>query len=84
MIRRMRSIQQAIAEIKEADPKSCLSEWHLRQMVLSGELPFHAVGRKYLIDLSVLEDILGGKTVIQKKEEIPGNFTAVKMRRIGG
>ena len=80
MLRQMRTLSSAIAEIKEQDPGSCITLWHLRQMVLSGELPSHKVGRKYLICMQTLEAILGGE-IVASKEDVPIDNS--KMRRIG-
>lgn len=83
-MRRMRKLTQAFEELKLNDPNTGLTPYRLRQMVLTGEVPCYHAGRTMLIDMQVLEDILGGKTVSQTTEEIPGNYSAVKMRRIGG
>jgi len=83
-MRRMRTIQQAASEIRESDPSTAVREYAIRQLVISGVCPSFKVGRKYLLDFDVLLSILGGETVSQKEEEIPGNYNEVKMRRIGG
>lgn len=83
-MRRMRTIQQAASEIRESDPSTAVREYHIRQMVLSGELPSHKAGRKYLIDLDALLTILGGESATKQQPEAPGNFFQNNVRKIGG
>lgn len=59
---RLRSVRQAIAQIKEADPGTSLSETIIRKMVSDGELPAIKFKAKYLIDMDTLEFILKEKT----------------------
>lgn len=56
----MRGIKQAIQEIKQSDPNTCLTEKALRRLVLSGELPAVKIGVKYLINMDSLEKYLSG------------------------
>lgn len=60
---RMRTIKEAIAEIKTADPRSSLTEWALRQLIINGKIPYVTVGNKYLLNLDILEAYLDGQTV---------------------
>jgi len=55
---RMRTILQAVNQIREQDPGSSISEHWLRCLVRSGKLPCHRAGAKYLVDLDALEDFL--------------------------
>lgn len=59
---RLRSVRQAIAQIKEADPGTSLTETILRRMVDEGELPAIKMKAKFLIDMDTLESILKDKT----------------------
>lgn len=56
---RMRTIPQAYAELKAADPDTCFTEYALRQLVLSGQIPTVRAGRKFLINLDLLFEYLG-------------------------
>lgn len=55
---KMRTIQEAAAEIKERDPNTAITPYAIRQMVLNGNLPHIKAGKKYLINLDVLERYL--------------------------
>ena len=59
---RMRTLEQAIACLREADPGTALTLCALRRMVTSGEVPSVRVGMKYLIDLDRLEAALFGES----------------------
>lgn len=54
----MRTIKQAIAEIKQADPNTPFSEWALRKMVVDGVIPSVKAGTKYLINMKILSEYL--------------------------
>lgn len=86
-MKRIRTIQAAAAEILELDPGTAIHEYAIRQLVISGACPSIKRGRKYLLDFDLLLSILSGETVInsiQPEAPAPGNFSPVKMRRIGG
>ena len=53
---RIRTIQEAFYEIKEADPKTRISENSIRNNVKAGKIPSQKEGNVYLVDvLNVLE-----------------------------
>ncbi len=56
----MRGIKEAMEEIKAADPKTALTEYALRRLVLSGGLPSVRLGIKYLVNMDVLTEYLSG------------------------
>lgn len=58
---RMRTINEAFAEIKNADPNTCLTKNALRRLVLSGVIPHTPIGNKRLISMETLEQYLQGK-----------------------
>lgn len=60
MIARMRTITEAVAEIKAADPHTALTVHALRQLILSGKVPSIMAGKKYLINLDTLIEYLSG------------------------
>ena len=60
-IPRMRTIQQCAAYLKEQDPRSCIGEWCIRQMVNRGEIPIIRSGRKILVNLDMLIEYLSGE-----------------------
>jgi hypothetical protein len=58
MTARMRTIAEAIQEVKRADPQTALTQTALRRMIKTGELPSVRAGCKYLVNLDVLFDYL--------------------------
>lgn len=57
---RMRTIPEAVREIKEADPQSCLTVSALRRWVKTGAVPSVQVDRKCLVNLDAVERMMGG------------------------
>jgi len=66
---RMRTITQAVQQIKQDDPASCISEWWLRQLVKSDKLKCHRAGNRYLIDMDLLEEYLRNPPIIQEVKQ---------------
>lgn len=58
---RMRTIPEAVREIKEADPKSCLTAATLRRWVKEGRISAVTPGKTALVNMSELERFLTGK-----------------------
>ena len=79
-IPRYRTVKQAVEELKQADEKSAVTEYYIRGLVLSGKLPYMAVGRKKLIDLNVLIDYLSNP--VKPAEEPQNTFTADGLNHI--
>lgn len=61
-MRRMRTIDEAAAFLREADPHTAVTKTALRRLVRFGEIPSVRVGAKYLVDLGVLDDFFGGQS----------------------
>ncbi len=55
---RMRTAPEAIKEIKEKDPNSCLTLRALRRMMNTGEIPVISVNTKKLVNMDTLFDYL--------------------------
>ena len=55
---RMRTVKEAAAELKALDEHTAVTEYHIRQLVLSGVLPRIKAGKKYLINLDLLIEYL--------------------------
>ena len=55
---RMRTLAEAYKEIKEKDENTAMTPYFLRQLVLQGEVPSVKAGRKYLINMDVLDAYL--------------------------
>lgn len=60
-MRRMRTINEAAAFLREADPQTAVTRTGLRRLVTSGQIPSVRIGAKYLVDLDVLDSFLAGR-----------------------
>lgn len=58
---RIRTIRKAYEEIKKIDPDTCISEYYIRQLVMSGFVKSRLAGTRYLLDLDDLERYLEGE-----------------------
>ena len=68
-MRRMRTIDEAAAFLRQADPNTAVTPTALRRLVTSGKIPSVRVGAKYLIDLGVLDEFFAGNV----RETVPQN-----------
>lgn len=66
---RIRTIDEACAEIKAMDPQSAFSAHRLRCMIKSGEFPAHRAGRRYLVNLDALLEYLENPPTMQQESE---------------
>jgi len=55
---RMRTIKQAIDEIKQFDPNTAISERAIRRLVTTSMIPSVKIGCKYLLSMESLEKYL--------------------------
>lgn len=55
---RMRGIKEAIEEIREFDPDTALTQTFLRRLILRHEIPSVKSGRRYLINMDILNEYL--------------------------
>lgn len=51
---RMRTIKEAHQELKQLDPNTAVTEYYIKQLVLSGQIPFVTAGRKRLLNFDAL------------------------------
>ena len=72
---RMRTIDQAIAQLRQDDPQSCLTRHALRQMVLSGAVPHVRAGQKYLVNYDGLLSVLAGEA---KSAELDAQYGQIR------
>lgn len=79
---RMRTISEAVSEIRAADPNSAVTPYRVRQLILSGVLPSVRAGNKYLIDLDVLIEYLKNpqpdRFIQAKAENESGHIRRIK------
>ena len=77
---RMRTIAEAIQEVKKVDPHTAFTPTALRRMVKTGELPSIKAGAKYLINLDILFDYLNNPAKYQSARA--GSISAGGIRPI--
>ncbi|MGI6152972.1 MAG: hypothetical protein ACOYJB_03940 [Christensenellaceae bacterium] len=65
---KMRTIKQAAEEIRSLDPHTAITEYAIRQIILSESVPCVKRGRKYLINMDALLQYLNNGTDIQQAE----------------
>lgn len=51
----LRTIPQAVAEYREKDPKTVLTEARLRRMIKRGEIPHRRFGKNFVVSMESLE-----------------------------
>ena len=61
-IPRMRTVHEAAQELKSMDEHTAVTEYHIRQLALSGVLPRVQAGRKLLINFDLLLEYLADPT----------------------
>ena len=69
---KIRTLNQAISELKQNDPNCCLTLSALRRMIRNKKIPYTKSGVKYLVDIEMLPSILfedtlkkGGKPIYE-------------------
>lgn len=72
---RMRTIAEAVSEIRAQDPQTAVTAYRVRQLILCGILPSVRAGNKYLVNLDLLLEYLNEPTAdkfrqAETKEEI--------------
>lgn len=65
---RMRTINEAAAELKREDPHTAITPHAIKQMVLGGKIPHVTVGRTRLINMQQLETYLNDGIPYPRKE----------------
>lgn len=74
MLPRMRTINEAAAEIRALDPHTAVTPHFIRQLILDGKIPSVMAGRKYLVNLDGLQEYLANPS--------PGEVLQPGIRRI--
>lgn len=65
MIPRMRTINEAAAEMREADPHTAVTPHFIRQLILAGKVPHVKAGNKYLVNLDGLQEYLANPSTVE-------------------
>ena len=60
---KVRTIRKAFEEIKQADPNTCLTEHHIRQLAINGVIPCRKAGSRYLLELDGLLAYIEGESL---------------------
>lgn len=82
MLPRMRLINEAYEEIKAKDPDTAITKYFIRDLVVSGKIPTSKAGRKYLINMDMLEEYLSNPE--QSRAEDQESIDGIRnIRRIG-
>lgn len=66
---RTRTIREAAAYFKAADPGTCLTETAIRTLLREGVVEHTRVGRKYLVTIEALEAYLMGRSGIPSQPQ---------------
>ena len=64
---RMRTIKQAINELKTQDSETAFTESALLRAISSGDIPHLRAGNKILVNLDTVEKYLSGELIIPDK-----------------
>lgn len=78
MTPRMRTIQEAAAELKRIDPDTAITPYFIRTMVLDGTIPHVRAGNKRLINLDTLLEYLVEAPAPQPDPVVYGQIRPVK------
>lgn len=82
-IPRMRTATKLVAEIKALDPDTEMTEFHIRQLAKDGAVSVVWAGRKALINLDDVLDLMRLGTARPTKEEAPaeGGIRRIEPKR---
>lgn len=75
---RMRLMKEAYKEIKEKDPDSAISFNYIRKLIVSGEIPSRRAGKRYLVNMDILENYLENSSEDQVYPDPHGKIRAVR------
>lgn len=65
----MRTIHKAIEELKNEDPDTALTEYALKRLVVSGEIPCVKAGSKRLVNMDIVRRYLNDTYAAQRGAE---------------
>ncbi len=63
---RMRTAAQAYQELKQVDPKSCITERQIRELMKSGKIPVVKVGNRIQVNSDILIDYFANPAIYEK------------------
>ena len=81
-IPKMRTVNEAAQELKQLDPNTAMSSYHIRRLCLDGILPTVRAGKKLLLDLNLLIEYMTDPTADKFKPRKTATDTIGGIRRI--
>lgn len=78
MLPRMRTIQEAAAELRRIDPGTAVTPYRIRRLVLDGTIPHVSAGNKRLINLDTLLHYLEEAPAPEPEAVQPGQIRPIK------
>lgn len=75
---RMRTIQEAAAELRRIDPGTAVTPYRIRQLVLDGTIPHVKAGNKRLVNLDTLLNYLETAPAPEPEPVLYGQIRPVK------
>ena len=77
---RMRTIKEAAAELRAMDEKTAITEYRLRQLVLSGAVPSFQAGNKYLLNMDLLIEHISKGNKPKRNETVFNGIKKIPVR----
>ena len=71
-MQRLRTLPEAINELKAQDPDTAFTLWALRRLIAEGEIPAVRSGKKQLVSIEAIEQYVNSK-LGGINENRPGN-----------
>lgn len=68
---RMRTAERALEEIKREDPETEITLHYIRAMIRAKAVPVAVCGRKKLVNLDALMELLRGGYVLPDQPQVP-------------
>ena len=81
-IPKMRTVNEAAQQLKQLDPNTAMSPYHIRRLCLDGVLPTVRAGKKLLLDLNLLIEYMTDPTADKFKPRKTDTDTINGIRRI--
>ena len=75
---RMRTIKEAMQELKELDPLTAMREYHIRDLVNNNKIPHVRAGRKILVNFDGLLKYLEQSEPSEPQETPQANYGTVR------
>lgn len=75
---RMRTIQEAAAELRRLDPGTAITPHYIRRLVLDGTIPHVRAGNKRLVNLDMLLSYLSAPPAPEPEPVVYGQIRPIK------